>query len=143
LVLLGTSETTVGNEVIEWLWEQTKAFDTGIGSDFVEEWQANPTPVDPDFLARVKVETAAVAPHVWRGVARTLLTEDHRRFLGDIKAPTLILWGEKDPMFPGAGQDRLQKAIAGAVLKAYPRVGHNLHWEIPKQVAEDIDAFLR
>ena len=143
LVLLGSSDTAVGNEVVGWLWEKTKTFDTRISPDFVEEWQANPTPVDPDFLAKVKTETAAVAPHVWRAVARTLLTEDHRRFLGDIKALTWVLWGEKDPMFLADGQDRLQKAIPGAVFKAYPRVGHNLHWEIPKQVAADIEGFLQ
>jgi len=25
---------------------------------------------------------------------------------------------------------------------AYPRVGHNLHWEIPQAVAADLAAFL-
>ena len=143
LVLLGSSDTTVGTEIIDWLWERVRAFDTGISPEFVDEWQSNPTPVPPDFLAEVKAETAAVAPHVWKGVARTLLTEDHRRFLNDIKAPTMILWGESDPVFPRANQDRLQKALPGAAFRAYPRVGHNLHWEIPQKVAEDMGAFLQ
>jgi pimeloyl-ACP methyl ester carboxylesterase len=143
LVLLGSSDMTGGTEIVDWLWDKTRAFDTGISPDFVDEWQSNPTPVNPEFLAKVKTETAAVSPHVWKGVARMFLTEDHRRFLGDIKAPTLILWGEKDAAFPKAAQDRLQKALPGAVFKAYPQVGHNLHWEIPKQVAEDIEAFLK
>ena len=105
--------------------------------------QSSPTPVDADFLAKVKAETFAVRPHVWKGLARMFLVEDHRRFLGDIKAPTLVLWGEKDAAFPKASQDRLLKALPGAVFKAYPQVGHNLHWEIPRQVAEDIEAFLK
>jgi pimeloyl-ACP methyl ester carboxylesterase len=76
-------------------------------------------------------------------VARTLLTEDHRRFLKEFKAPTLILWGEKDPAFPRANQVRLQKALPQAIFKAYPHVGHNLHWEIASRVAEDIEGFLK
>ena len=142
LVLLGSADTAVGSEFVDWLWGQTRTFDAGVGAAFVDEWQSNPTPVNADFLAKVKSETAAVPVHVWRGVARTLLTEDHRRFLGEVKAPTLILWGEKDGAFQRDAQERLQKALPQATFKAYPAVGHNLHWEIPKQVAEDVEAFL-
>jgi pimeloyl-ACP methyl ester carboxylesterase len=142
LVLIGSADTTVGIEVVDWLWSQTMTFDAGLSSAFVDEWQSNPTPVNADFLAKVKSETSAVPVRVWKGVARALLTEDHRRFLDEVKAPTLILWGEKDPMFPRACQDRLQKALPHAVFKAYADVGHNVHWEIPKQVTEDIEAFI-
>lgn len=143
LVLLGSADTTVGAEVVDWLWGKTMTFDARVSSAFVDEWQSNPTPVNADFLAKVKSETRAVPVRVWKGVARALLTEDHRRFLGEVKAPTLILWGEKDPMFPRAFQDRLQKALPHATFKAYADVGHNLHWEIPRQVTEDIEAFIR
>lgn len=143
LVLLGSSDTTVGVESIDRLWGKARAFESRISPEFVDEWQSNPTPVPPDFLAKVKVETAAVPPHVWKAVARTLSTEDQRRFLGEIKAPTLILWGEKDAMFGRANQERLQKAVPGAAFKAHPTVGHNLHWEIPRPVAGEIEAFLQ
>ena len=143
LVLLGSSDTAVGTEIMGWLWDKTKGFGRGADAAFVDEWQSNPTPVNAEFLARVKIETAAVPTHVWRGVARTLSTEDQRRFLGDIQVPTLILWGEKDAVFTKDNQERLQKAIAGAAFKAYPEVGHNLHWEVPQRIAEDIAAFLK
>jgi pimeloyl-ACP methyl ester carboxylesterase len=143
LVLLGSADTTVGNEVFDWLWGETRAFDSKVSAAFVDAWQTNPTPVDEGFMAKVKSETAAVPVHVWRNVARALLTEDHRRFLAEIKVPSMILWGGKDPMFKGDAQERLRKALPHAVFKAYPEVGHNLHWERPKQVAEDVEAFLR
>jgi pimeloyl-ACP methyl ester carboxylesterase len=143
LVLLGSSDTTVGVESIDWLWGKARAFESRISPEFVDEWQSNPTPVPPDFLAKVKAETAAVPPHVWKAVARTLSTEDQRRFLSEIKAPTLVLWGEMDAMFPRANQERLHKAVPGAAFRAYPKVGHNLHWEIPRQVAGDLEAFLQ
>lgn len=142
LILIGSADTTVGPEVMEWLWEQVGAFDRGVPATFIEEWQSNPTPVDAEFLAHVKRETAAVPPHVWQSIARTLMTEDHRRFVHEIQAPALILWGEKDPAFPLVNQQRLQQLLPRAKFKAYGEVGHNTHWEIPAQVAEDIREFL-
>jgi hypothetical protein len=65
--------------------------------------------------------------------------------VGDKRSRTSgVLWGEKDAVFPRANQDRLRTApLPGAAFGAYPKVGHNLHWEIPRQVAEDIVAFLQ
>ncbi|HYH06981.1 MAG TPA: alpha/beta hydrolase [Thermoanaerobaculia bacterium] len=142
IVLIGSSDTTVGNETVAWLWEQTGTFDRGISTEFVEQWQSNPLPVDAEFLALVKRETAAVRPHVWRGVARTLMTEDQRPFARAIRQPTLILWGEHDPAFPAANQQRLQEALPQATFRRYDKAGHNVHWEIPTRVAEDILRFL-
>lgn len=53
LVLLGSADTTVGTEFVDWLWGKTMTFDAGVTSAFVDEWQSNPTPVSPDFLAKV------------------------------------------------------------------------------------------
>ena len=143
LVLIASADTTFDVEVIDWLWGQVASFEGSVTPAFVEEWQSNPTPVRPDFIARVKSETAAVPLHVWRSVARTLLSEDHRRFLGQVRHPTLILAGGLDPMFPGPRQERLRQLLPQAAFRTYPEVGHNAHWELPERVAADIDAFLR
>ncbi|HYC91295.1 MAG TPA: alpha/beta hydrolase [Thermoanaerobaculia bacterium] len=142
LVLIGSSDTTVDSETVAWLWEQTATFDRGISTEFVEQWQSNPLPVDAEFIALVKKETSDVRPHVWRGVARTLLTEDQRPFVRAIRLPTLILWGEQDQAFPAANQQRLQAVLPHAAFKRYDKAGHNPHWEIPGRVAEDILRFL-
>lgn len=141
LILIGSADTVAGTEVIEWLWEQVRTADRRVSAAFIEEWQFNPTPVEESFLRHVKAETAAVPPHVWRAVARTLMS-DHRRFLRDIQAPVLILAGEKDQAFPLPFQERLQQALPGATFRMYPAVGHNMHWEIPARVAADMRAFL-
>ena len=143
LILLGSADTTLGNELVEWLWAQTLTFNKAVTPAFVDEWQSNPTPVEPEFLANVKRETLAVPVQVWKSVARTLLTEESRRFLTEFKAPTLILWGEKDAAFPRVCQERLQQLLPHATMKAYPVVGHNLHWEIPGRITADIAAFLQ
>jgi pimeloyl-ACP methyl ester carboxylesterase len=142
LVLMGSSDAPSSSDAVAWLWDQAKTFEGPVSTAFVEEWQSNPTPVEAVFLSKVKAETGAVPPHVWRGVARAILTEDQRRFLADLRAPVLILAGEKDPMFPPADQERLRKAVPNAVLKVFPQVGHNFHWEVPKPVGEELAAFL-
>lgn len=142
LVLIGSADAPARSPIFEWLLEQARAFGDRVTPEFIDEWQSNPTPVAPEFLDRVKAETAAVPVHVWRGVARALASSDHSRFLGEIAAPTLVLWGEKDPAFPRVHQDGLVRAVPGARFKAYPHVGHNTHWEAPRQVAEDVAAFL-
>lgn len=142
LVLLGSADTTVGTEVIEWLWSRSLGFGDAVDPAFVDEWQSNPTPVDPAFLAKVKAETAAVPTLVWKSIALALRTESQRSLLADIQAPTLILWGVKDGAFLAADQDRLRQALPAASFKAYPDVGHNLHWEIPQAVAAEMAGFL-
>ena len=61
------------------------------------------------------------------------MTDDHSSFLADIKAPTLILWGENDNIFSRADQDALLALIPGMELKVYPLAGHNIQWETGRQ----------
>jgi non-heme chloroperoxidase len=143
LILIGSADTTVDNEAVEWLWAQTLTFEKAPPPAFVDEWQSNPTPVNAEFIAKVKTETAEVPLHVWTSVARTLLTADSRRFIGEFKSPAMILWGEKDPMFQSASRERLRQLLPHAEFKVYPNLGHNPHWESPELVAGDIDAFVR
>jgi pimeloyl-ACP methyl ester carboxylesterase len=63
--------------------------------------------------------------------------------LQDIDVPTLILWGEQDPLFPREEQERLAAAIPGAKLKTYPETGHAAHWERPEWVVRDLEAFIK
>jgi pimeloyl-ACP methyl ester carboxylesterase len=44
--------------------------------------------------------------------------------LGDITAPTLVLHGTDDPLFPIAHAEALAREIPGATLLPLPRVGH-------------------
>ena len=143
VALLGSTDTMVGTEVVEWLWSRVSAFGAAPDPAFVDEWQANPTPVEPEFLAKVKAETTAVPPRVWRSIAQVVRTEDPRPPLSRIQAPVLILWGEKDPAFPAAKQADLRRALPEARFRPFPRVGHNLHWEIPQEVAAELTEFLR
>jgi pimeloyl-ACP methyl ester carboxylesterase len=72
-----------------------------------------------------------------------LLAHDDGAGLAQITAPTLLIWGEREALFPREDQDRLVAAIPGARLIIYPQTGHCPNWEHPEQVAADLVAFLR
>lgn len=44
--------------------------------------------------------------------------------LGEIKAPTLILWGERDRLIPLHWGQAFEKAIPGSTLVVFPKLGH-------------------
>ena len=62
--------------------------------------------------------------------------------LASIKVPTLILWGEIDPLLEVDGAHKFADAIPGSKLIVYPKVGHLPLVEIPERSADDVAAFL-
>lgn len=63
--------------------------------------------------------------------------------LSAIRVPTLILWGENDPLIEPAAAKKFAAAIPGAKLITYPNVGHLPQIEIPQRSAADVAAFLK
>ena len=62
--------------------------------------------------------------------------------VADIKAPTLILWGEKDGLIPVEAAHEFNAAIPGSKLIVYPNTGHIPMEEVADQSAADVRAFL-
>jgi pimeloyl-ACP methyl ester carboxylesterase len=65
------------------------------------------------------------------------------QLLSGVKVPTLILWGESDPLIEPAAAGKFAAAIPGSKLITYPKVGHLPQLEIPQRSAADAAAFLR
>jgi len=63
--------------------------------------------------------------------------------LSTIKVPTLILWGENDPLIEPAAAKKFAAAIPGSKSILYPKVGHLPQIEIPQRSAADVAAFLK
>jgi pimeloyl-ACP methyl ester carboxylesterase len=63
--------------------------------------------------------------------------------LATIKVPTLILWGESDPLIEPNAAKKFAAAINGSKLITYPEVGHLPQLEIPQRSAADAAAFLK
>jgi pimeloyl-ACP methyl ester carboxylesterase len=66
--------------------------------------------------------------------------------LARITAPTLIMWGEKNPQLPVEHVDQYTEKLINAPnvdQRIYPGVGHVIPVEIPRLSAEDVRAFLQ
>ena len=112
-------------------------------SPFMIEWWSSPTPVDEDFIRRQRRDAAAIPLYVWLAVLdQGLIDSDLQKTLPKLTAPTLLIWGSKDPIMPEEVRQTLREALPQALVKVLPGLGHNPFWEDPQAVAEVINAFL-
>ena len=58
-----------------------------------------------------------------------------------VPVPTLVLWGEADPVLPVAWADRLPEYFPALALERVPDVGHFMMREAPSLVVERVLAF--
>jgi pimeloyl-ACP methyl ester carboxylesterase len=63
--------------------------------------------------------------------------------IGEIPHRTLILWGEKDRVFPISVGEELQRTIKGSTLVRIPNAGHIPQWERPDLANAAMIEFLR
>ena len=113
--------------------------------DFARKFQAGTAhvPLPEEFFERIVAESIKLPARLWRQVFDGLLAFDDAGQLQRISAPTLLIWGERDEMFPRGDQDRLVTAIPNARLTIYPETGHCPNWERPGRVAADLDVFMQ
>jgi non-heme chloroperoxidase len=139
---------TPANEALSGLMEEVRALEDPVPPEFVKEFQESTIyhPVPQEFLDSVVSESLKLPARVWRDYLEQVglsIDHDYVLELREIKAPTLILRGEQDALFPREEHERLAAAIPGATLKAYPKSGHAVHWERPEEVVRDLEAFMK
>lgn len=142
LVLIGSGWSPV-NDVTREVEAAIRDLPDPVPEDFAREFQASTisNPVPEAFFEGLVSESVKLPARLWRAAFAGLLAYDDAADVGRIAAPTLLLWGERDALFPREDQERLAAAIPGATLKVYPEIGHCPNWECPAQVAADLDAF--
>ena len=116
-------------------------------SPFMIAWWDSPTPVDPEFIRRQRRDSAAIPLAVWlavldEGLPTATAYADLQSTLPRLKAPTLLIWGSKDPIMDEPVRKTLKDALPGAEVKIFEGLGHNPFWENPPAVARVINAFL-
>ena len=143
LVLVGTA-TAIRNNVVVDLQREINALTDSVPEKFVRDFQSSMSfePLPEQFLNGVIKESMKLPAHVWREVMAQMLAPEAAAELRRIKAPTLIIWGDKETIFPRSEQDRLVSALHNAVLKVYPNTGHVPNWERPEQFAKDLQDFI-
>jgi pimeloyl-ACP methyl ester carboxylesterase len=120
---------------------------------------------DPERVRIIAAQTASESLSTWGTMDLTQVPATPEK-LEALAVPTLVLWGSEDAGLDRASQMRLVEVLRVAA-RAQPRmyfywkrygvrpppvsgdkhdaddIGHNLSWEAPRQLAADIDQFIR
>ena len=112
---------------------------------FVTEFQKSVVtrPVPDEFMDRVVQESMKLPARVWRDTMSGMLAKNSTVRLSKILAPTLIIWGDRETVFPKrADQELLRNGIPNARLKVYEGTGHCPNWEEPVRFVKDLLGFV-
>jgi len=145
LVLEGSATSIRNNTVIGLQREISLLKDTApVPESFIRDFQVSVAfqPLPQEFLAGLVKESGNLPARVWREVMVEMVAPEANAELKKIKTPTLILWGDKETIFPRSEQDLLVSALKNSVLKVYPNTGHAPHWERPERFAKDLAEFI-
>jgi pimeloyl-ACP methyl ester carboxylesterase len=97
-------------------------------------------PATPSLLPLMLYDVIRTRPTTrWRA-GLNVLAEDARRDAAAISAPTLLIWGENDPVIPSSSGDLMRREIPDCRLLLMPGTSHVPMFERP---GEFNDALLR
>ncbi|MFH1841161.1 MAG: alpha/beta hydrolase [Candidatus Nealsonbacteria bacterium] len=80
---------------------------------------------------------------VMKETFKKVISEDLSSLLPEIKAKTLIVWGEKDKLTPLESAFLIKKKVSNSILEVIPKIGHNPHLEAPDILADKILKFIQ
>jgi pimeloyl-ACP methyl ester carboxylesterase len=116
------------------------------------------------FLGRVGLRAAPDLEEMWMGFRSLGDAESRQAFIHTLRTivdtkgqrvsaadrlylaselPTLIVWGERDPMIPVAHGRAAHAAIAGSRLEIFPESGHFPHRDAPRRFVEVLVDFMQ
>jgi len=133
--------------------------------NIAEHWDISAIAV-PQVVEAIAAQTAAETLASWGTLDPTPAPPARSVRLDALRVPTLVLWGSEDAGLSRASEQRLIELLRLASehhrgmyfywkqygVRAPPLsgdkheaddIGHNLSWEAPRQLAADIDSFVR
>ena len=108
------------------------------GTQFFEGQKADPDRIQVYF----DMMRRAGNPQAFVDHTNLFVLPDPAAELSQIRARTLVLWGEQDPLIPVDHAGRLAALISGATLRTIPSMGHIPQEEDPGRTLDAIRAFL-
>ena len=141
-LVLVASSTTIFPHLVE-LRKAVMALTDPVSPQFVEEFQRSTVhhPVSEEFMRQAIAESMRLPVHVWHGIMEGMATMPAGKALGVTTAPTLIMAGARDVVFPGEVEP-LRAQFPHASVIVYEDTGHAVHWERPEWFVRDLEAFL-
>jgi pimeloyl-ACP methyl ester carboxylesterase len=85
----------------------------------------------------------AAASSKLRAILSKVVNEDLKHVMPNIKAPTLLVWGEKDTATPLKDAKIMENLIPDAGLVSFPGCGHYSFLDNPMQFAAVLTSFLK
>jgi pimeloyl-ACP methyl ester carboxylesterase len=95
------------------------------------------------FVQLAIADTLRAGPLTLIRATRSVLASDLSVKLERIRAPTLVLWGEHDPLIPAATGRALAKALADGRFAIVEGAGHSPMWERPERFSRRLREFIR
>jgi len=136
--ILRVAGTRLGSSVLEGLPVRRRLTVSALHQVFADPSRVTPEKVD-EYLAPL------IRPGVARAMASLLAGADDSDFPAlarQIRAPTLVLWGDKDAWIPVAQADLFVAAIPGARKVVLAGCGHVPQEECPDRVVQLVTGFL-
>jgi pimeloyl-ACP methyl ester carboxylesterase len=94
------------------------------------------------FLPTLAYDAMRMGPGTLLRTARDLLAEDVRGDLRSIPTPTLLIWGENDPLVPPSAGELMRAEIPDCRLFTLEGAGHVPMFDRPREFDEALLAFL-
>jgi pimeloyl-ACP methyl ester carboxylesterase len=145
LVLEASPTTLSGNPNLDRFIETVvSTLRDPIDPDFARSFVAETSSVNlpPALLTELTAELLKVPARVWRETFIGLQTYNDMLEVERIAVPTLLVWGDADPIVTREMQNILARSLRGAELRIYEGVGHTPRWEDPARFAHDVAAFV-
>ena len=88
----------------------------------------------PRFVPTIALDALRAGPRTLLRAGLHLLSDDVTPLLARINVPTLIVWGELDPLLPASHGRRMADAIPGARLVIVEGAAHNVMCDRPAEL---------
>jgi pimeloyl-ACP methyl ester carboxylesterase len=118
----------------------------GLTESVLTEIVHDPTLLTPAVIERAyqnRQRPGLIPPLMAMARTLPLWEEGYAKRLGEVRQPTLILWGAEDKVFPPQVGRDLHETMAGSTFQLIPEAGHIPQWERPDVVNPLLLAFLR
>jgi non-heme chloroperoxidase len=125
--------------------EAVNALTDPVSLEFIRGFQESTIhrPLPKAFVDSVIGESTRLTARVWKELLEGMLSTPPADELARKGIPTLLVWGDKDSVFPLANRDALARRLPAAERLDYEDTGHATHWERPEQFVEDLHDFIR
>jgi pimeloyl-ACP methyl ester carboxylesterase len=97
---------------------------------------------DPEGVSLAAALMGRVPPATYRAALHALMGFDRRAALADIRVPTLLVAGERDPAAPAAVMEKMAARIPGSAYVVLAGAGHLANLEQPQAFNAAVLAFL-